>query len=157
MEGFLYSFPSVVIIVINQAAVIPSWTVIFVNFLVRGRVGPGEERCTWRTQREHAPASWVKSLGHYMPFSKRNVRRRLQTCFLRLTQQICSRSYLTWEVSFLSHRCLHLVYPSLGLPRCLRWWRIRLQCRRPGFSHWVGKIPWRREWVPTPVFWPGKL
>ena len=21
---------------------------------------------------------------------------------------------------------------------------------------WVGKIPWRREWLPTPVFWPGK-
>ena len=20
---------------------------------------------------------------------------------------------------------------------------------------WVGKIPWRREWLPTPVFWPG--
>ena len=20
---------------------------------------------------------------------------------------------------------------------------------------WVGKIPWRRERVPTPVFWPG--
>ena len=19
---------------------------------------------------------------------------------------------------------------------------------------WVGKIPWRREWLPTPVFWP---
>ena len=21
---------------------------------------------------------------------------------------------------------------------------------------WVGKIPWRRAWQPTPVFWPGK-
>ena len=21
---------------------------------------------------------------------------------------------------------------------------------------WVGKIPWRREWQPTPVFWPGE-
>ena len=19
---------------------------------------------------------------------------------------------------------------------------------------WVGQIPWRREWLPTPVFWP---
>ena len=26
-----------------------------------------------------------------------------------------------------------------------------LQCRRHGFSSWVGKIPWRREWLPTPV------
>ena len=27
---------------------------------------------------------------------------------------------------------------------------------RPGFDPWVGKIPWRREWQPTPVFLPGK-
>ena len=23
-----------------------------------------------------------------------------------------------------------------------------------GFKPWVGKIPWRREWQPTPVFLP---
>ena len=23
------------------------------------------------------------------------------------------------------------------------------------FSSWVGKIPWRGEWLPTPVFLPG--
>ena len=22
---------------------------------------------------------------------------------------------------------------------------------------WVGKIPWRRESLPTPVFWPGEF
>ena len=22
---------------------------------------------------------------------------------------------------------------------------------------WVGKIPWRKEWLPTPVFWPGEF
>ena len=32
-----------------------------------------------------------------------------------------------------------------------------LQCRRPGFNPWVGKIPWRRERLPTPVFWPGEF
>ena len=26
---------------------------------------------------------------------------------------------------------------------------------RPGFNPCVGMIPWRREWLPTPVFWPG--
>ena len=31
-----------------------------------------------------------------------------------------------------------------------------LQCRRPGFDLWVRKISWRREWLPTPVFLPGK-
>ena len=30
------------------------------------------------------------------------------------------------------------------------------QCSRQGFSSWVGKIPWRRKWQPTPVFLPGK-
>ena len=29
--------------------------------------------------------------------------------------------------------------------------------RRPGFYTWVGKIPWRRERPPTPVFWPGEF
>ena len=25
------------------------------------------------------------------------------------------------------------------------------------FHPWVGKIPWRRQWQPTPVFLPGKF
>ena len=29
--------------------------------------------------------------------------------------------------------------------------------RRPGFDPWVGKIPWRKEWQPTPVFLPGEF
>ena len=29
-----------------------------------------------------------------------------------------------------------------------------LQCRRPGYDPWVGKIPWRREPLPIPVFLP---
>ena len=29
-----------------------------------------------------------------------------------------------------------------------------MQCRRPGFHPWIGKIPWRRERLSTPVFWP---
>ena len=31
-----------------------------------------------------------------------------------------------------------------------------LQCRRPRFGSWVRKIPWRRDRLPSPVFWPGK-
>ena len=34
--------------------------------------------------------------------------------------------------------------------------RVCPQCRRPGFDPWVGKIPWRRKWQPTPIFLPGK-
>ena len=30
------------------------------------------------------------------------------------------------------------------------------KCKRHGFDPWVGKIPWRRAWQPTPVFLPGE-
>ena len=39
-----------------------------------------------------------------------------------------------------------------GLPLWLSWYRILLQYERPGFDPWAGKIPWRRERLPTPVF-----
>ena len=35
--------------------------------------------------------------------------------------------------------------------------KIHLQCRRSRFDPWVGKIPWRREWLPTPVFLLGEF
>ena len=35
--------------------------------------------------------------------------------------------------------------------------RIYLQCRRHEFNPWVGKIPWKRERQPIPVFLPRKL
>ena len=44
-----------------------------------------------------------------------------------------------------------------GLPWWLRWLRIYLQCRRPRFDPWVGKIPWGRHQLPTPVFLPGEF
>ena len=30
---------------------------------------------------------------------------------------------------------------------------MQVQC---GFDPWVGKIPWRSKWQPTPVFLPGE-
>ena len=41
-------------------------------------------------------------------------------------------------------------------PWWLRWQRIHLQCGTPGLNPWIGKIPWRRAWQPTPVFLPGE-
>ena len=35
--------------------------------------------------------------------------------------------------------------------------KIFLQCRRPWFDPWVGKIPWRRKSQHTPVFLPGEF
>ena len=34
--------------------------------------------------------------------------------------------------------------------------RSHLQCEITGFDPWVGKLPWRRAWQPTPVFLPGE-
>ena len=44
--------------------------------------------------------------------------------------------------------------PSLAfvLSRIAQWSRICLQCRRLRFDSWVGKLPWRRDRLPTPVF-----
>ena len=53
---------------------------------------------------------------------------------------------------------------GIGYPLQYSWaslvaWQVknRLQCGRPEFDAWVGKIPWRRERLPTPVFWPGEV
>ena len=55
----------------------------------------------------------------------------------------------------------YMVQPkkSAGLPRWLVVKESACQCRSPnrwGFHPWVGKILWRREWQPTPVFLPGE-
>ena len=45
----------------------------------------------------------------------------------------------------------------LGLSRWLSDKESAYQCMRHGFYPWVRKIPWRRKWLPTPVFLPGKI
>ena len=47
----------------------------------------------------------------------------------------------------------------MGFPCGLRGKEPSCQCRRlkrPRFSLWVEKIPWRRAWQPTPVFLSGE-
>ena len=38
-------------------------------------------------------------------------------------------------------------------PACQRQCKRR---KRHGFDPWVGKIPWKMAWQPTPVFLPGE-
>ena len=45
---------------------------------------------------------------------------------------------------------LRLTGSILDSENSILW--IRLQCRRPQFNSWVGKIHWRRDRLPTPVF-----
>ena len=47
----------------------------------------------------------------------------------------------------------------IGLPGGTSDKESACQCRRCkscGFNPWVSKVPWRREWQPTPVFLPGE-
>jgi len=50
--------------------------------------------------------------------------------------------------------CKGHMYFLIGLPLWLSVKESACQCRRCGFNPWVGKIPWRRIWQPTPVFLP---
>ena len=50
----------------------------------------------------------------------------------------------------------HWTSSELGLSRWLSGRELACQCRRRVFDPWIGKIPWRKEWQPTPVFLPGE-
>ncbi|CAM9426338.1 unnamed protein product [Rangifer tarandus platyrhynchus] len=64
-------------------------------------------------------------------------------------------------VPFMEMYVCALIYRVVSeLPR---WWHSvknlptnASRCSRCGFNPWVRKMPWAREWQPTPVFWPGK-
>ena len=75
---------------------------------------------------------------------------------LKLQPTCCPRTFFFFkkqepsllDAEFLKVRdhVLFLFLVLIGLPWCLRQLRICLQCRRPRFSPWVGKILWSREW-----------
>ena len=68
-----------------------------------------------------------------------------------LIKCLCEKLCMCWQgcCRFLATVC----------PRHCRGKESACQCRiskRYRFHPWVRKIPWRREWVPTLVFLPGK-
>ena len=66
------------------------------------------------------------------------------------------RLFLNLEVFYLGHFLRTSLKELFGLPWWLSCKESSYQCRRCGFNPWVGKIPWRRKWQPTPVSLPGK-
>ena len=92
--------------------------------------------------------TWVRSLGQEDPLE---------------TEMAIHSSTIAWKIPWTeepgrlqpmgSQRVRHDWVTSLHW--WLRWQRICLQCRRPGFEPWVRKIPWRMEWQLTPGFQPG--
>ena len=52
----------------------------------------------------------------------------------------------------------HLPLQGMGFPGSSAGKEFTcMQCTRPRFDPWVGNIPWRRDRLPTPVFWPGQF
>ena len=72
---------------------------------------------------------------------------------------ICS--HFMFYNTVLEEERVNLSYTSevLGLRRWHSGKESVCQCRRHkrfGFNPWVGKIPWRRKWQPTPGLLPGE-
>ena len=51
-------------------------------------------------------------------------------------------------------RIIILIVEKMGFPGGSDGKESASSCRRPRFDPWIRKIPWRREWLPTPVFLP---
>ena len=82
-------------------------------------------------------------------------------CLIKSTFHRTSQSdmHVTSHVTILCFIAIALLlFFEAGASLLAQWWRIHLPCssrRRRRFHLWVGKIPWRRAWQPTPVFLTG--
>ena len=81
---------------------------------------------------------------------------------LRINRLSCylSQNPFKWLVKLFYLDCRSLLgcrAPVLRWEIAKEFQRICLQCSRLESHHWVGKIPWRRQWLPTPVFLPGEF
>ena len=55
--------------------------------------------------------------------------------------------YVEFSLFSLSHGTSLMAQTVKNLPAVRETW----------IHSWVGKIPWRKEWLPTPVFLPGEF
>ena len=80
----------------------------------------------------------------------------LSSIFFSTTFQ--KHQFFSAQPSLWSNSHIHTWVLTKAIPlTILRWYRTCLQCGRPRFDSWVGKIPWRRKWQPTRVLLPGKF
>ena len=78
------------------------------------------------------------------------TKRRLRTIFFFLTKSG------NIPLVSLCRECLGITSSNLKVVQWLKKKKIHLPSRRCSFNPWVGKIPWRREWKPTPVLLLGE-
>ena len=118
-------------------------------------------------KQENMHSMTIRKLSQYLyiPHSPpimqgiKNVRQILQTkkkdCVEKKYPYTGSKSHI--QVVIPQHKADRTARSTPMLPTItnwqLSWQRIHLQCNRPQFDSWVGKIPWRRDRLPIPVFW----
>ena len=83
-----------------------------------------------------------------------------------LMEQILERPHITKNTVFTAHsKQATRKIPEeevesdfqIATAKYLKWSsQVVLVTQKKGFDPWVGKIPWRRTWQPTPVFLPGE-
>ena len=107
----------------------------------RWRFDPWVRKILWRRKWQPSPvflpgkSCGQRSLGVYSPWGHKRLEHNL----------------LTKQRSFGCASCASLV--SLAVKNLPAIAVSHKTCR---FDLWVRKIPWRREWQPTPVFLPGE-
>ena len=77
---------------------------------------------------------------------------------------ICTYSptyiWMCWILNFFLKKSMfqiNLFHYYQGFPHGSDGKKSACNTGRPGFDLWIGKISWRREWLPTSVFWPGEF
>ena len=100
----------------------------------------------------------VWSLGQEDPLKKGMATHSRTEDPGRLRSMGSQRARYNWVTYTHTHTYIYIEL-FYGFPRWCSGKEPTCQCRRhktPGFNPWVGKIPWRRTWQPTPGFLPGE-
>ena len=100
------------------------------------------------------PANHIVTVMDVLPFN-RKLRRELSKCLLPMYWLTSKSAFyeLTlchWSWSLLVQRASQVALVVKNLPANAG------DIKRCGFNPWMGNIPWRRKWQPTPVFLPRK-
>ena len=100
------------------------------------------------------PNSYEHTKGHFAECCLYSGFMELCTC--EIYRNIPHRAFKMWPFTCLIYMAFILI---MGFPGGGGGKEHTCQCRRHKrckFGPWVGKIPWKRAWQPTPVFLPGE-
>ena len=117
---------------------------------------PRVRKIPWRRKWQPTPVHLPGKFRGLQSMGSQRVRYNWATLdFLNLTEGwtlTFAKTFLEWQ---------HLITPDITVFHSISVALLEPACpcrrrRRRGFDPWVGKIPWRRAWQPTPVFLPGE-